>query len=346
MKENILKQFFLHINELMIDSIRKLTIKKIIVFYLGLFLAGRVISCYKDMELSIVHQINLSIISVIELNILNKFYKIILELLDEFLGRNLYMLFIVKKLKSKIFSIYNILIPTVFCVIFAGIIMFLEYLPKDFMGYFGLFMATSSFFFALVAYYALISSLICFYQLSKLPHSKLLNKHPDDIIEIPSWLKQVINLYGIAKKAVFMVGFLYTVEYLLLVPSASIEFSPTFKINSEYPILFLYNWIIIAVFVIIACPIVMWLFKHFLRIIIENTKKNAVEYINMIWGRTTHDVNSLLSYQQIIKHLSAAEMYQLPRKNLYPVITTSLAFALNIIKLFETYLIPFYGITI
>lgn len=346
MKKVHLKKLILRINDKMISSLKCLSMVKVFIIYSILFIVGRIISTGIDMNLSIIHQINLSIISMVELNILSKFYITVNDLLDEFWGRNFDMCSIIKELDKRIHSIVNIIMPCIFCIVFMWVIMFLGYLPANIMGFFGLFMATSSFFFALVAYYALVCSLSSFYELSKLAPDKLLNVHPNDIIEIPTWLRKIMNLYSSAKTAVFTVGLLYTIEYLLLVPSSSVEFSPELKINSDHPIIFLYNWIIIAVFVIIACPIIMSLFKRYLSKIIQNSKQNAVGYVDIIWAQDTQDINGLLSYQQIVNQLSALGMYRIPDKNMYPIITTSLAFILNVIKLFETYLFPFYGISV
>lgn len=340
MKRQRFKKFLLNINKFVINRISENTYKEILVTYVLLFLLGRVISLYQDMELSIIHQLNLTIISIVELNILKEFYLAIAQLLDELHGRNQKMYSIIKKLSNRIYSIYNISIPIIFCSIFAWVIMFLEYLPSNLMGYFGLFMATSSFFFALIAYYALVCTLHFFYVLSKLPYKELFNVHPNDTIRIPNWLKIIIDLFFKAKTSVFTVGLLYTIEYLLLVPSSSMEFVPTLKINSEYPIIFLYNWVVIAVFVIIACPIMMALFKKVLCKIIQNAKQNAVDYIDLIWNQTVLDMKGILSYQQTIQHLSSTGMYHMPNKNIYPIITTSLAFVLNMLKLLEFFSFP------
>ena len=335
MKLRKLKSIVLKYNKNLVDKITTTTYKDLFIIYLSLFLLGRGISLYKNIEYSIVHQVNLTIISIVELNILREFYSTISVLLKEFHGRNQTLYFIILKLKSKIYSIYNILIPTIFGAIFAWIVMFLGYLPNNFIGYFGLFMATSSFFFALIAYYALIWTLITFYKISKIPYKELFYVHPNDTIRIPVWLKCIIDLFFKAKTAVFTVGLLYTIEYLILVPSSSFELTPEFKINSEYPVLFLYNWVVIVIFVIIACPIIMELFKYFLSIIIENSKQNAIDYVDGIWAQTQLDINGLVSYQQTIKNLSETGMYHIPSKNLYPIITTSLAFVLNIFKFIE-----------
>ena len=334
------------LNNKIVSKIEKLNMGRVITCYALLFFIGRIIRSFFHFRFAIIHQINLTIISCVVFYMLKELYCTANILENEFLAKNVLMYVEFKKLNQRIRSCWNIIIPLILCAIFVYVIFFLEYLPKNPMGIFGAVMSISSFFLALMAYYAFVNSIACIFKLQKIDTKDLPFLYPNDIKDIPEWIGKLKGLYRKAQVSIFTVGILFTLEYILLVPVDSVQWTPSFKINSKYPLMFMYNWIVIAIFVIIACPIMVYIARKNLNNLLNKVFLKAKKIIDLELDGEPLSIEKLLNYQQIIKNLQAPGMYIVSNRLLYPVVATSLSLLLNVVKLFESYLVPLFRDTI
>lgn len=328
------------LNTKIVTIIEHLDFKKVIIIYSLFFILGRYVNIFYQFRFSFIHQINLSIISCIVLSVLHTFYNITSSLEKEFCGKNPFLHIEFRKLNNRISSVWNIILPFLLCGVFCFVIFYLNYLPLNLMGIFGAIMASSAFFFSLMAYYAFVNSMLCIFALQKKDADSLPFTYPDDIKNTPRWIKALQELFRISQISIFAVGTLFTLEYVLLVPIDSIQFTPIFKINSNHPIIFLYNWVIIAVFVIVACPIMLFITKKYLNRLLGKIYSQAKKHMDAIFYEESLSINTLLYYQQVLKNLKSSDMYAIKNQALYPIAGTTISIALNLIKLFEAYLFP------
>ncbi len=223
----------------------------IFVVYAVSFLIGRCLAINEDFPFSLVHQINLSIISILGLYMLQRLHAVTAKLRDDIVGINVNISTPMKKLNNARMSPLNLLLPICPVLSFACKIVKLEYVPVSVTGIYAIFMASSAFYIALICYFQLSVSTYTIYKLTKINCEDLPYSFPADLIEPPEWLKDLADIYKKTQFSFFTVGVLFTVEYVLLIPQDISILDSSGKLNHALPYDFWSTWIVIFVFIIL-----------------------------------------------------------------------------------------------
>lgn len=320
--------------------------KNIMLLYLIFFLMGRLIALKKDFDHSLIHQIDLTIISFIGFYMLQYLHKTVSGTRELMLGVCPNISEYLGKLNKYRVSALNLFLPILPVVSFINKMLKLNYVPISTTGFFALFMAASAFYIALVCYWQLVLSTITIYKLTRIDYNELPFVYPNDLFETPDWIKKLTNIYKKAQFSFFTVGILFTVEYVLLMPSSIEIIDSNGNWNSNLTLEFWSTWIVIFVFIIVAFPIFWILLKKLYMRLAVNLNKKASQQLSVLTANMVNDLPSLWSYYQIKNNVIKYENRLFPKHNFYPLIATSVSFILNLAKLFELLQLPLFGSTI
>lgn len=320
--------------------------KNIMLLYLIFFLMGRLIALKEDFDHSLIHQIDLTIISFIGFYMLQYLHKTVSGTRELMLGVCPNISEYLGKLNKYRVSALNLFLPILPVVSFINKMLKLNYVPISTTGFFALFMAASAFYIALVCYWQLVLSTITIYKLTRIDYNELPFVYPNDLFETPDWIKKLTNIYKKAQFSFFTVGILFTVEYVLLMPSSIEIIDSNGNWNSNLTLEFWSTWIVIFVFIIVAFPIFWILLKKLYMRLAVNLNKKASQQLSVLTANMVTDLPSLWSYYQIKNNVIKYENRLFPKHNFYPLIATSVSFILNLAKLFELLQLPLFGSTI
>lgn len=349
----MVKKIVANIHKLVCTLCKKILLKiytvkfcYILLVYLIFFLIGRLIALREDFEHSLIHQIDLMIISLIGLYMLQYLHETVSNTRNLMLGICPSISDYLEKLNKKRISALNLFLPIIPVVSFSNKILKLNYVPISAAGFYALFMAASAFYIALVCYWQLILTTKTIYTLARMDYNDLPFVYPNDLLEIPDWIKQLTEIYKRAQFSFFTVGTLFTAEYIMLMPDniEIIDSNGILNLNLSFD--FWYAWIVIFVFIIIAFPIFWILLKRLYVMLAINLSKKASQQLLLLNINQTNDVTSLWSYYQMQNIVLKFEFRLFPKRNFYPLIATSVSFILNLTKLFELLKLPLFGITI
>lgn len=320
--------------------------KNIMLLYLIFFLMGRLIALKEDFDHSLIHQIDLTIISFIGFYMLQYLHKTVSGTRELMLGVCPNISEYLGKLNKYRVSALNLFLPILPVISFINKMLKLNYVPISTTGFFALFMAASAFYIALVCYWQLVLSTITIYKLTRIDYNELPFVYPNDLFETPDWIKKLTNIYKKAQFSFFTVGILFTVEYVLLMPSSIEIIDSNGNWNSNLTLEFWSTWIVIFVFIIVAFPIFWILLKKLYMRLAVNLNKKASQQLSVLTANMVNDLPSLWSYYQIKNNVIKYENRLFPKHNFYPLIATSVSFILNLAKLFELLQLPLFGSTV
>lgn len=315
----------------------------ILLVYVIFFLIGRLIALREDFSRSLIHQMDLTMISLIGLYMLRYLHKIIVDTRDIMLGVCPYISEPLDKLNNARLSPLNLFLPLFPVMSFVNKIIKLHYVPVSPTGIYAIFMAVSAFYIALVCYWQLILSTKTIYNLAQIEYIDLPFAYPNDLFEIPDWVKKLTDIYKKAQFSFFTVGILFTAEYIMLMPDDIEIIDSNGNVNPNLSFDFWSTWIVIFVFIIIAFPIFWLLLKKLYMILAVNLNKKALQQLSLLTIYPANDVTSLWSYYQIQNNAIKFENRLFPKRNFYPLIATSISFILNLIKLYELLKLPLFG---
>ena len=318
----------------------------IFVIYAAFFLIGRCLALNEDFPFSLVHQMNLSIISMLGLYMLQQLHAVTAKLRSDIVGINAYISTPMQKLNDARMSPINLLLPIYPVLSFARKIVKLKYVPVSFTGIYAIFMASTAFYIALICYFQLMVSTYTIYKLTKISCENLPYSFPADLIEPPEWLKNLADIYKKTQFSFFTVGVLFTVEYVLLIPQNISILDSSGKLNLTLPYDFWSTWIVIFVFIIIAFPVFWILLKALLLKLCKNLNKKIIGELVYLSPSASADATVIWSYHQLVNQAVQIDKILLPKGSKYPLIATSLSFFLNLVKLFQLLNLPFFGFPI
>ena len=329
--------------------IATLGVKGAFGFYGVLFLIGRVILHYEPFKLGLIHQIVLSMISLLVIHMLKLFYDVGEKLLEESSGlrntpsneKDLSMYDIACSMKKRKNSIWCFILPIIPAVQFAYKTMYLEYVPQNFTGYYAAFFGAITFYVALIAYVHLVISMIYFRKVSNNHGNCLYIDYPQDLFTPPRWLALWVSYFRHAEKAFFISGMLFTFEYTVLMPKGIITLKPNIIIHSKDPIAFLDSWLKIVVLIIIAFPIIAFIIRKMFKTLLGNMRKIADKKLSLACAKSS--VTEIWAYGQISSTSMKFGAYIFQNKSYIPLVTTAISFALNVAKLYESILIPLFS---
>lgn len=349
----VIKKFFTNVHKLVYKLCEKILLKiytvkfqYIVLLYLIFFLFGRLVALREDFEHSLIHQIDLTIISLIGLYMLQYLYEIVSNTRDLMLGICPNISECLAKLNKSRSSPLNLFLPILPVIFFTNKMIKLNYVPVSFTGFYALFMAASAFYIALVCYWQLILSTKTIFKLVHIDFNDLPFVYPNDLFEIPDWIKNLADIYKKTQFAFFTVGILFTAEYIMLMPNNIEIIDSNGNLNTNLSFDFWSTWIVIFVFIIIAFPFFWIILKRLYIRLANNLNKKASQQLALLTIDSVNDITSIWSYYQIKNNVIKFDNRLFPKRNLYPLIATSVSFILNLTKLFELLKLPFFGSSI
>ena len=334
--------------------VNSISYKKISIFYFLLFCFGRILLQQNPIRYDMIHQIILTIISFMVIFSLKYAYFMTEKLKDASSG----LIYTTrnnnhtsKTLQMIINQMINLqqsmwwLILTLFPVIeFIRKNIYLGFVEKNFAGYYAILFAASTYYLALLGYSQIIIALIQFYKISNDDGECIPLDFPNDVISPPEWLVLWNQLFEKIIKVFFCVGTLFTFEYVLLMPRNVVEIKNgkyTFNVCDARS--FLTSWLIILIFIIIAFPIISSIIKSMQKLLENNlSKKINREYKILFSNNKNRSGLDIWAYKQLIA--TSGNSYIHTKKSYIPIASTSLAFLLNIIKFYESILLPLLNI--
>lgn len=348
-----IKKFFTNVHKLVYKLCEKVLLKiytvkfrYIVLLYLIFFLFGRLVALKEDFEHSLIHQIDLTIISLIGLYMLQYLYEIVSNTRELMLGICPNISECLAKLNKSRSSPLNLFLPILPVISFTNKMIKLNYVPVSFTGFYALFMAASAFYIALVCYWQLILSTKTIFKLVHIDFNDLPFVYPNDLFEIPDWIKNLADIYKKSQFAFFTVGILFTAEYIMLMPNNIEIIDSNGNLNTNLSFDFWSTWIVIFVFIIIAFPFFWIILKRLYIRLANNLNKKASQQLALLTIDSVNDITSIWSYYQIKNNVIKFDNRLFPKRNLYPLIATSVSFILNLTKLFELLKLPFFGSSI
>ena len=167
--------------------------------------------------------------------------------------------------------------------------------------------------------------------------------YPNDLLEIPDWIKKLTDIYKKAQISFFTVGILFTVEYIMLMPDSIEIIDSNGNLNSNLSFDFWSTWIVIFVFIIIAFPIFWIVIKKLYIMLATNLSKKASKELLLLNANYSIDMTSLWAYYQIQNTILKFDNRLFPKRSIYPLIATTVSFILNLAKLLNLIKSPFFG---
>lgn len=312
----------------------------IVLAYAVNFLVGRILALHGDFAGSLIHQVDLTIISFIGFYMLQYMHKIMNGMYDEMAGRCPEVSGCLARFHKGMMHPLNLLLP-VFPVIFVTkISLGMALVPLSSMGYYVAFFYATTFYLSIICYLLLILSARTIYGLAKIESADLPFSYPGDLWELPGWLRNLADIYRKAQFSFFTVGMLFTAEFIILMPNGVEIVNEEGKINTALPTGFWSVWGIIFVFIIIGFPVFWLILRKLLVKLTLNFNQRVLAELALLNHAGPEDLTSVWSYYQLIHHAVRFEKKIFPKHNFYPLVTTTVSFILNVYKVWELLKIP------
>lgn len=332
-------------------AIAKCSIKYILSYCSILFIIGRIILHHEPFRRGLIHQIVLSIISLLAIYMLKYCYSMGNKLLEAASGlkgnpkKNPFtqqtMYNIINDMKKWHRSIWGYILPVFPCLQFAKTTIYLEFVPSSMVGYYAVFCGAVAFYWALVAYIHLIISIIYFRKIAKNHGECLPLRFPTDLVCAPEWLKLWAEYFQQAEKAFFVTGTLFTFEYIILMPPDIITFDSKIVLNTKDSTAFIMSWMVIIILIIVAFPIISIEIRKLFRLLLSNLKKMATNEFHLLWDRAEKmSFSELWAYEQLSSNTIKFGAYVFQTKSYVPLISTGISILLNLAKLYESLIVP------
>ena len=171
---------------------------------------------------------------------------------------------------------------------------------------------------------------------------------PSDAISPPEWLSLWNQLFQRIVKVFFCVGTLFTLEYVMLMPKDIVTIvNKTYTFNVCDVKAFVISWSTIFIFIIIGFPIISVLIRTLQKILIKNLSKKIKKEYKLLFSNNWLNNNSsalnIWVYKQLLETTAQYKSYIPTSKNIIPIVSTIISFSLNMVKFYESILLPFFN---
>lgn len=338
----------------LLKIINKLSDIQIFVFYTIIFIIGRVLLLFNPIPFDLIHQIVLTIISIIVLYSLKYAYNMTEEIKKTSSGivyNNKENNCTAKTLKTfvdqMIMMQQSVWLPIIALFPPLGFIrknIYLGFVEKNPAGYYAIIFAAITYYLALLGYAQIVIALIQFYKISHNIGECIPLDFPHDTITPPKWFLLWNELFQKIMHRFFVVGTLFTLEYVLLMPKdiVKIDANKHFVFNVRDINSFLISWGTIFLFIIVAFPLISYTINTLKKLLIKNLKKKINHEYEILLGNniSAYSPLDMWAYKQLIDSVSKYHDYFNVSHSIIPIASTLVSFLLNAIKLFESVLLP------
>ncbi len=220
----------------------------------------------------------------------------------------------------------------------------LKYIVFNPVGVYALCLGALALFFAIVGYYLFVTFIIFFIRIAHLDVEEIKSY----TIFSPSNSEWLIKLAIIKKKFqnIFLfLGFLFSLEYALLVPKGAINYSQIVLqnnqkfLNVESDFWFISTWLIIILGIIIAFPVYVYLLHRSIKKIIGTLKRKTISELEFLINISYENkkMQDVYDYLQMIHAVEKSPDY--PISNKLPI--SSIILSISTIAVQFVKIIPF-----
>ena len=145
-----------------------------------------------------------------------------------------------------------------------------------------------------------------------------------------------VELFQKIEKIFFIVGMMFTLEYVLLMPSDLIRITNgTIQLHTKYKKQVVSGWCIIIFFIIIALPYISFFIRYLMKQLLKNMNHKILqEHYIFVQSERTVD---LLQFKESISQAVQFGKYIYDSKSSIPAITTAISILLNCLKIYEIF---------
>lgn len=338
----------------LLKLINKLSNIQICAFYVIIFIIGRILLLFNPIPFDLIHQIVLTVISFIILYSLKYVYNMTEEIKKASSGvvyNNKINNCTAKTLKTFVDQMIkmqqSVWLPIIMLfppIEFIRKNIYLEFIEKNPAGYYAIVFAAITYYLALLGYVQILIALIQFYKISHDMGGCIPLDFPHDTITPPKWFLLWNELFEKIIHSFFVVGTLFTLEYVLLMPKdiVKIDASKHIVFNVRDVTSFLISWGIIFLFIIVAFPLIAYAINLMKKLLIKNFGKKINHEYEVLLGNniSAYSPLDIWAYKQLIDSTSKYHDYFRASHSIIPIASTLMSFLLNAIKLFESVLLP------
>lgn len=338
----------------LLGKINKLSGIKICIFYVILFVIGRILLFFNPIPFDLIHQIVLTAISYIVLYSLKYAYNMTEKIGNASSGlvygnsgndctaRTLKTF--VDQMVDMQQSIWGPIIMLFPPLKFIRKNIYLGFIERNPAGYYAVIFAATAYYLALLGYVQILIALVQFRKISHDTDECIPLDFPHDTVAPPQWLILWNELFQKVVHRFFLVGTLFTLEYVLLMPKGivTIDENKKFTFNVHDVNSFLFSWGTIVVFIIIALPLISYIIDNLKILSIKNLgKKISREYEVLLGSKlSTYSPLDIWAYKQLAENAGKYSNYFKTTRSIVPIVSTLISFLLNVIKLYESVLLP------
>lgn len=222
--------------------------------------------------------------------------------------------------------------------------LYLGFVEKNPAGYYAVIFAATTYYLALLGYIQILIAMVQFRKISHDTDGCIPLDFPHDTVTPPQWLALWNELFQKIVRRFFVVGTLFTLEYVLLMPKGiiTIDKNKKFIFNVNDVNSFLSSWATIVVFIIIAFPLISYAINSMIILSIKNLGKKLNREYEVTLGSklSTYSPLDIWAYKQLVENSYTYSNYFKTTRNVIPVVSTLISFLLNVFKLYESVLLP------
>lgn len=334
-----------------LEKIRNITYAKFCIFYFIFFCIGRLLLFSNPIKYDWIHQIVLTAITFIMIYSLKYIDKMTKKIKAASIGltyknrkdidRSPTMHIIVMQMMNMQNSVWWLIIMVFPAIGFIRKNLLLGFVEKNPAGYYAVFFGAQTFYIALLGYSQILVALFYFLQIAYDRGSCIPVDYPSDLVNPPEWYILWNQLFQKIVRLFFVVGTLFTLEYVLLMPSDVVTYRDgMFIFNVSDTRTFLSSWLTIFICIIVAFPAIYIVISRTQKTLLNNLNKK-INYEHTILLQKNASNNSVLDlwiYRQLMETPIKYNDYNHAYQKVIPVASTIISLLLNVFKLYESIL--------
>ena len=239
-----------------------------------------------------------------------------------------------KQFRHKTFHDINFVLCIIILTIFFWGIFSQHYIKLNIVGWYAIYMVAVTVSMSVIGYAQYLWLLWFLYRInycSLIPYNKIRPAYTPFLVKIGTLTKH-------AKWCFFIEGFLYVLEYSILIPKGNITLS---EINVPDKVSFLVTWGVIFVVIILAFPVIIFIQESLLSKIVKDLKKNRLEAL--LYNYDIQDIKKneltpqIYMRNQMINNLIASPDYPIKIQRFGPSVVAAATCVLHIVNLLDQY---------
>ena len=222
---------------------------------------------------------------------------------------------------------------------FFSCIVLLEYINLDIIGIYAIYIAGSSVLIGVYSYAQYVIFLWFIYKAGKCQFNCY-----DYNFYVPAesaWISQIAKTSQHLRNFFLFIGFIYVVEYSILIPADKITFeNGTISLNTPNNIAFIISWIALFLLVIIAFPILNHIQYTLIVRIVNKLKDHAIGELSDLMKQEQHysknkkqRLSIIVTYNILIENIRQSKSYPIKRQLSYETLMLIVTFVVHFMNL-------------